>query len=144
MSGTIRQQKFGKLILKELSEIFQQDKKGLLGNIFITVADVRVSPDLSVAKVYVSMMLAADKQKALDRLNDRKRDIRLALANRIRNQVRIIPELIFYIDEVEENAMKMDELLRNLNIPAASTGSASTSLASTGSAAAKKGKKEKE
>ena len=144
MSGTIRQQKFGKLILKELSEIFQQDKKGLLGNIFITVADVRVSPDLSVAKVYVSMMLAADKQKALDRLNDRKRDIRLALANRIRNQVRIIPELIFYIDEVEENAMKMDELLRNLNIPAASTGSASTSSASTGSAAAKKGKKEKE
>lgn len=134
MSGTIRQQKFGKLILKELSEIFQQDKKGLLGNIFITVADVRVSPDLSVAKVYVSMMLAADKQKALDRLNDRKRDIRLALANRIRNQVRIIPELIFYIDEVEENAMKMDELLRNLNIPPASTGSA----------AAKKGKKEKE
>ena len=144
MSGTIRQQKFGKLILKELSEIFQQDKKGLLGNIFITVADVRVSPDLSVAKVYVSMMLAADKQKALDRLNDRKRDIRLALANRIRNQVRIIPELIFYIDEVEENAMKMDELLRNLNIPAASTGSASASSASTGSAAAKKGKKEKE
>ena len=149
MSGTIRQQKFGKLILKELSEIFQQDKKGLLGNIFITVADVRVSPDLSVAKVYVSMMLAADKQKALDRLNDRKRDIRLALANRIRNQVRIIPELIFYIDEVEENAMKMDELLRNLNIPAASTGSASTSSASTGSASTgsakvKKGKKEKE
>jgi ribosome-binding factor A len=144
MSGTIRQQKFGKLILKELSEIFQQDKKGLLGNIFITVADVRVSPDLSVAKVYVSMMLAADKQKALDRLNDRKRDIRLALANRIRNQVRIIPELIFYIDEVEENAMKMDELLRNLNIPPASTSSASASSASTGSAAAKKGKKEKE
>lgn len=119
MSGTIRQQKFGKLILKELSEIFQQDKKGLLGNIFISVADVRVSPDLSVAKVYVSMMLAADKQKALDRLNDRKREIRMALGTRIRKQVRIIPELIFYIDEVEENAIKMDELLRNLHIPPA-------------------------
>lgn len=120
MSGTIRQQKFGKLILKELSEIFQQDKKGLLGNIFISIADVRVSPDLSVAKVYVSMMLAADKQKALDRLNDRKREIRMALGARIRKQVRIIPELIFYIDEVEENALKMDELLRNLHIPPAS------------------------
>ena len=119
MSGTIRQQKFGKLILKELSEIFQQDKIGLLGNIFISVADVRVSPDLSVAKVYVSMMLAADKQKALDRLNDRKREIRMALGTRIRKQVRIIPELIFYIDEVEENAIKMDELLRNLHIPPA-------------------------
>lgn len=138
MSGTIRQQKFGKLILKELSEIFQQDKKGLLGNIFITVADVRVSPDLGVAKVYVSMMLATDKQKALARLNDHKREIRLALGNRIRNQVRIIPELIFYIDEVEENAMKMDELIRNLNIPA------STGSASTGSALDKRNEKEKE
>lgn len=117
MSGSIRQQKFGKLILKELSEIFQQDKKGLLGNLFISVAEVRVSPDLSVAKVYVSMMLTSDKQKVLDRLNDRKREIRNALAQRIRNQVRIIPELIFYIDELEEKAMKMDELIKSLNIP---------------------------
>ena len=117
MSGSIRQQKFGKLILKELSEIFQQDKKGLLGNLFISVAEVRVSPDLSVAKVYVSIMLTSDKQKVLDRLNDRKREIRNALAQRIRNQVRIIPELIFYIDELEEKAMKMDELIKSLNIP---------------------------
>lgn len=117
MSGSIRQQKFGKLILKELSEIFQQDKKGILGNLFITVADVRVSPDLSVAKVYVSMMLTSDKQKALDRLNDRKGEIRLALGTRIRNQVRIIPELVFYIDELEEKALKMDELIKSLNIP---------------------------
>ncbi|MEY3405404.1 MAG: 30S ribosome-binding factor RbfA [Cyclobacteriaceae bacterium] len=119
MSGSIRQQKFGKLILKELSEIFQQDKKGLLGNLFFSVAEVRVSPDLSVAKVYVSMMLASDKQRVLDRLNDHKREIRNALGQRIRNQVRIIPELIFYIDELEEKAMKMDELIKSLNIPPA-------------------------
>ena len=119
MSESIRQQKFGKLILKELSEIFQQDKKGLLGNIFISVSDVRVSPDLSVAKIYISMMLASDRQKVLDRLNDHKREIRNVLGQRIRNQVRIIPELIFYIDELEEKAMKMDELIKSLNIPPA-------------------------
>ncbi|MFM7193172.1 MAG: 30S ribosome-binding factor RbfA [Bacteroidota bacterium] len=119
MSGSIRQQKFGKLILRELSDIFQQDKKGILGNLFISIAEVRMSPDLSVAKVYVSMMLAGDKQAALTKLNDHKREIRHALGNRIRNQARIVPELIFYIDEVEENAMKMDELLRSLNIPPA-------------------------
>ena len=117
MSGSIRQQKFGKLILRQLSDIFQQDKKGLLGNIFISVADVRMSPDLGVAKVYVSMMLTGDKQAALEKLNHHKREIRHALGNRIRNQARIIPELIFYIDEVEENAMKMDALIRSLNIP---------------------------
>ena len=119
MSGSIRQQKFGKLILRELGEILQQNKKGILGNLFISLAEVRVSPDLSVARVYVSMMLAGDKQKALERLNTHKREIRHALGNRIRNQARIIPELVFVIDEVEENAMKMEELIKSLNIPPA-------------------------
>jgi ribosome-binding factor A len=117
MSGSIRQQKFSKLIMRELGEILQQDKKGLLGNIFVSVADVRVSPDLSFAKVYISMMLAADKQAALQKLNDHKREIRMALGARIRNQARIVPEIAFEIDEVEENAIKMEELLRSLNIP---------------------------
>lgn len=117
MSGSIRQQKFAKLILRELGEILQQDKKGLLGNIFVSVADVRVSPDLSFAKVYISMMLAADKQAALQKLNDHKREIRMALGARIRNQARIVPEIAFEIDEVEENAIKMEELIRSLNIP---------------------------
>ena len=119
MSGTIRQQKFSKLILKELSDILQQDKKGILDRLFVSIADVKMSPDLSVAKIYVSMMLAGDKQAALNKLNQHKGEIRHALGNKISNQARIIPELIFYIDEVEEQAMKMDELIKNLNIPPA-------------------------
>lgn len=103
--------------MRELGEILQQDKKGLLGNLFVSVADVRVSPDLSFAKVYISMMLAADKQAALQKLNDHKREIRMALGARIRNQARIVPEIAFEIDEVEEKAIKMEELIRSLNIP---------------------------
>jgi ribosome-binding factor A len=117
MSGTVRQQKFARLIQKELSDIFQRDKKGVLDNAFITIAEVRVSPDLSVAKVYISMMLAKDKKAVLENLDLHKKEIRRALGEKIRNQARIIPELAFFIDEVEENAMRMDELLRNLNIP---------------------------
>ncbi len=119
MSSTVRQQKFARLIQKELSEIFQRDKKGFLDNAFITIAEVRVSPDLSVAKVYISMMLAKDKQAILDKLDLHKKEIRRALGEKIRNQARIIPELAFFIDEVEENAMKMDDLLKSLNIPPA-------------------------
>lgn len=116
MSST-RQLKYSKLIQKELSDIFQRDKRGILDNAFITIADVKVSADLGVAKVYISMMLAKDKQGILDKINSRKKEIRHALGEKIGKQVRIIPELIFYIDEVEENAQRMDELIKNLHIP---------------------------
>jgi ribosome-binding factor A len=117
MAGTTRQQKFSRLIQKELSDIFQRDKKGILDNTFITIADVKVSPDLSVARIFISMMLAKDKQKTLDNLNLRKREIRKALGDKIGKQVRVVPELIFVIDEVEENAQRLDDLIKNLNIP---------------------------
>ncbi len=117
MSGTIRQQKYGKLIQKELSEIFQRDKRGIIANEFISISEVRMSPDLGIAKIYISMMLAKDKKATLDRLENHKSEIRKALGDKIRNQARIVPELIFYLDEVEENAMKMDALIKSLNIP---------------------------
>ena len=117
MEGSTRQLKFARLIQKEISDIFQGDKRGILDNTFVTIAEVKVSPDLGVAKIYVSMMLAKDKQAVLEKINIRKGEIRKALGDKIRKQVRVIPELIFYLDEVEENAQRMDSLIKNLNIP---------------------------
>ncbi len=120
MTGTTRQMKFSRLIQKEISDIFQRDKRGILDNAFVTVADVKVSPDLGLARIYISMMLAKDKQAVLDKITNRKGEIRKALGNKIGKQVRIIPDLIFYLDEVEENAQRMDSLIDNLKIPPAS------------------------
>src|SRR5262245_20556912 len=106
MSGTVRQQKFARLIQKELSDIFQRDQRGFFGASFITIVEVRVSPDLSLAKVYISMMLTPDKKALLQKIEAHKKDIRRALGDRIRNQARIIPELAFFIDEVEERAQR--------------------------------------
>jgi ribosome-binding factor A len=117
MTGTTRQQKYARLIQKELSEIFQRDKKGILENAFVTIADVRVSTDLGVAKVYISMLLTKDREKVLERINSRKKEIRKALGDKIGKQVRIIPDLIFFVDEVEENAQRIEDLIKNLNIP---------------------------
>ncbi len=117
MSGTVRQQKYGRLIQKELSDIFLKDKRGFLGNVFITIAEVKLSPDLSVAKVYLSMTLAKDKNAVLQNIQHHKSEIRKALGDRIRNQARIIPDLIFFIDEVEDNAQRIENLINSLNIP---------------------------
>ena len=117
MAGTTRQQKFSRLIQKELSDVFTRDKRGILDNTFITIADVKVSTDLSIAKIYISMTLAKDKQKVLEKLNANKKEIRRALGEKIGKQVRIVPEIIFYIDEVEENAQRIEDLIKNLNIP---------------------------
>lgn len=117
--STTRQQKYCRLLQKELSDIFQRDKRGILDNAFITIADVKISTDLSVAKIYISMMLNKDKEGTLEKLNLHKKEIRKALGDKIGKQVRIIPELIFYIDLVEENAQRMDALIKSLNIPPA-------------------------
>lgn len=119
MAGTTRQQKFGRLIQKELSGIFQRDKKGILDNAFITIADVKMSPDLGVAKIFISMMLAKSKEKTLEKLNLHKKEIRKALGDKIGKQVRVVPDLIFIIDETEENAQRIEDLIKNLNIPPA-------------------------
>jgi ribosome-binding factor A len=112
-----RQQKYAKLIQKELSQIFQSDKKSYFEGAFITVTTVRVSPDLGLAKAYLSFMLVKDKEALLDKINIQKKAIRKMLGDRIRNQARIIPELSFYIDDNVEYAAKIDELFTKFDIP---------------------------
>jgi ribosome-binding factor A len=114
-----RQQKFARLIQKDLSEIFQRDAKSFFGGAFITVTDVKVSPDLGLAKVYVSFMLAKDKTGLLENIKEKSKSIRQLLAGKIKNQVRVIPELAFHLDDTIEHATKMDALIANLHIPPA-------------------------
>lgn len=111
-----RQQKYAKLIQKELGEIFQRDSKSLTGNAMVTITRVMMSPDLSVAKVYMSFLLANNKE-LFEKINDAKKAIRKNLGNRIGKNVRIIPELAFFLDESSAYAQHMDQLISNLDIP---------------------------
>jgi len=115
--STQRQQKFSRLIQKELGAIFQQDIKSIFGGAFITVSGVNMSPDLGIATVYLSLTLSKKPQVVLDEIKDLSRQIRQQLGSKIRNQVRIIPELRFFLDETLLEAEKMDKLLSSLNIP---------------------------
>lgn len=114
-----RQQKYSRLIQKELAEIFQRDVKSLFSNVFITVTYVSISPDLSVAKVYLSIMLSANKEETLHQIKVNTKAIRNSLAQKIKKEARIIPQLIFYLDNSTEYASKMDKLFNDLDIPPA-------------------------
>jgi len=107
-----RQLKVSRLIQKELGEIFLREVKTLFGAAMITVTQVRVSSDLSVAKVYVSLFNVPDTAVLLKEIQIHKKEIRLKLSERIKKQVRIIPELIFYLDDSLDYAMKIEELFK--------------------------------
>lgn len=114
-----RQQKFAKLIQKELADVFQRECTHLFPGAYVSVSVVRVSPDLGVAKIYVSLLMGANPQELLHEIKVNTKTIRHLLAQRIKKQVRVIPELIFYFDDTASYAAHMDELFSGLEIPPA-------------------------
>jgi ribosome-binding factor A len=117
MAAGSRQKKYSSLLQKDLSEIFQKQMANAFGKAFITITDVEVSPDLSFAKVYLSLMLSDKPSETLEMIQERKSEIRKHLGNRIGKQVRIIPELAFFMDETLEQANRIDDILSKLDIP---------------------------
>ncbi|PRY37708.1 ribosome-binding factor A [Spirosoma oryzae] len=114
-----RQQKVARQLQKDLSEIFQREVPHLFSGAFITVTSVRVSPDLSVARVYLSFLATKNKQLLLETIQEKGKVIRQHLGDRVRHQLRIVPELNFFIDDTVEYADKMDKLFAGLDIPPA-------------------------
>ena len=117
-----RQNKYSRQILKDLSEIFQKDPRHFFGKAFVTLTDVEVSPDLSLARVYFSVFPIQDAEGVFDRLDDIKSEIRKLLGNKIGKRIRKIPELAFFHDTTGEEASKMDRLIDGLDIPPESNG----------------------
>ena len=112
-----RQQKFGKLIQKDLSDIFLKEFQSNLKGGMVTITDVKMSPDLSIAKIYLSFLLVKDPKEMVEMINEKSKSIRNSLGQRIRHQARIIPHLNFYLDDTSEYAAKIEKLFENLHIP---------------------------
>ena len=109
---TTRQNKISRLIQKELGEIFQQQGRSHFGGAMITVTNVIITKDLSLAKVYVSLFATKDKNELLKKIEANTKEIRLNLAHKVRNQLRIMPDLRFYIDDALDYIEKIDNLLK--------------------------------
>jgi ribosome-binding factor A len=109
-----RQQKVSRLIQKDLSNIFQVEGRGMYANAMVTVTQVRVSPDLAVAKIYLSIFAAGsiNKNDILEKIKLHSSAIRKNLGIRIGKQVRVIPELEFFIDDSLDYIENIENLLK--------------------------------
>ena len=112
-----RQTKYGKQIQKDLAEIFQKDPYYFFKASLGTITSVSMSPDLSLARVYISIFPISMAKEIFSHLDEIKSEIRNKLGRKIGSKVRIIPELAFFHDDTEEKASKLDKLIDNLDIP---------------------------
>ena len=105
-----RQAKISRLLQKELSEIFRVQTAKTKGTI-VSVTNVRVSPDLSIAKVYISVFPSDKGNEVLESIKNSAKTVRYDLAQKVRFQLRKCPELAFYLDDSLDYLEKIDTLL---------------------------------
>ena len=110
MSST-RQNKVARLIQKDLSTVFMEMTREKFQGKMVTVTVVRVTPDFSFANVFLSIFPSKDIEETLQLIKDEAKTIRYKVAQKVKNQLRQMPELRFYIDDSLEYADKIDKLL---------------------------------
>jgi ribosome-binding factor A len=107
-----RQLKIARQIQKDLGEIFQLRGMAAYQGAMITVSEVRISPDLSVAKIFLSIFPSDKSADVIAKVGQENKSIRVELGKKVRHQLRIVPELHFHIDETMDKLERIDDLLR--------------------------------
>lgn len=107
---TTRQNKIARLIQKELGDMFQRQTQAMRG-VLVSVSVCRVSADLSVCRVYLSIFPSERAQEICDNIKANARQLRYELGRRTRFQLRIVPELKFFVDDSLDYADRIDQLL---------------------------------
>lgn len=117
--GSVRQQKMSRMVQKELGDLFLRWNNELFHGKMCTITQVKMSPDLGLAKVYLSIFPNKDAEGIFETLELRKSEIRRQFGNQIGKRARKIPEIAFFHDEIEEQASSIDKLIDSLDIPPA-------------------------
>lgn len=106
-----RQDRINKLLQIEMGEIIQQEMKHVTKGALVTVTKIQVSPDLSIAKTFLSLFATPDKAALMADFKKHTGEIRGKLGNRIRHQLRVVPDLHFYLDDSLDYIENIDRLL---------------------------------
>ncbi len=109
-----RQKQISGLIQEDINFIFQRLGLNMINGGMVSISSVKVTPDLLEARIYLSVFNAADNQNVLTKIQDRAWEIKKELAARVKNQLRRIPELKFFLDDTLDQAFKMEELFKQI------------------------------
>jgi len=112
---TKRQAKFARQIQKDLGDIFLREGQSLTGLKFINVTQVKVSPDLGYAKIYITFLNEKEPLKALELVRLHNKELRRILATRIKDSVRKIPEIEFFYDDTMDFVESIDKLFEKIH-----------------------------
>jgi len=110
--SSVRLEKVSALLKRELSTLFQQNMHIMFEGMMITVTQVRVSPDLGVARAYLSFFPTDKKQRGMELAQEKKGHLRKLLADQVGKQLRKIPELSFFVDDSLDYFEEIDRLLK--------------------------------
>jgi ribosome-binding factor A len=110
-----RQQKFAGVIQKDLAEIFQREGMNFLPNTLVTITKVRVTPDLAIARVFLSFFNNQNNTLALNTVKAHSSEIRYKLGSRIKDQARIVPHLEFFVDDTNDYVERMDKIFDKIS-----------------------------
>ena len=110
-----RQQKFAGVIQEDLAAIFQREGTNYLPNTLVTITKVRVTPDLAIARVFLSFFNNNNTALSLQTIKSHASEIRYKLGARIKDQVRIIPQLEFFVDDTNEYVERMDKIFDKIS-----------------------------
>ena len=110
-----RQKQIGGLIQEELNKIFQRFGLNMLDGGMVSISSVKITPDLLEARVYLSFFQVADAQEALKKIQEKAGEIKRELGNRVRQQLRRIPEVKYFRDDTLDQVFRMEEIFKKIS-----------------------------
>jgi ribosome-binding factor A len=114
MQENKRQKQIGGLLHEELSNIFQRLGLNMLEGGMVSISSVKITPDLLQARIYLSIFQSRDNNAVMKRIEEREWEVKKELAIKVKQQLRRIPELKFFLDDTLEHVFKMEELFKEI------------------------------
>ncbi len=112
---SIKQQQTSRLIQQNLADVFSREGANFYGRAFVTISGVSVTPDLMTARIYLSVYNVAEKAEVLQQIEESAYDIKQSLYKRIRNKLRRMPTLEFFLDNSLDEVDKLDKIFKDIS-----------------------------